>query len=265
MQIKVAGLSTHVELEGPVNADVVMFSHSLGFSLDMWQPQLEALRGHYRILRYDIRGHGASEAPTCSFTLGDLANDVRGILEHFQIPKVHLVGLSLGGMIGQELGVRYPSLLKSLVLADTVSAYGPEAATTWRQRIDAVSKSNSMESLVEPTLERWFTEPFRRSHPDVVSEVRTAVRRTSVKGYMECSRVLASLNLTRELRAVGVPTLVLTGDHDQSAPESVAKIIVAAIPNAKLEIIRDAAHISNIEQPAIFTSLLTQFWQGLQR
>ena len=259
MQIDIRGLSTRIELDGPPDADVVMLSHSLALDLDMWEPQFAALTANYRVLRYDTRGHGATQAPAAPFTLSDLADDVRLILEHLKIARVHFVGLSMGGMIGQELAVRHPQLLSSLVLANTLSAYGPEAMPMWQGRIDAASGPEGIEPLVEPTVERWFTQAYRQGHADTLDRVRALIRRTSVAGSQECCRALMKLNLTARLHALQIPTLVIAGRQDPSTPVAGAEVMADAIPGARLEVIENAAHISNIEQARVFTGLLTDF------
>lgn len=259
MQTSINGLSTRIELDGPPDAEVVMLSHSLALDLDMWEPQLAALAANYRVLRYDTRGHGHTQAPASSFTLRDLADDVRAILEHLRIPRVHFVGLSMGGMIGQELALRHPKLISSLVLSNTLSAYGPEAMPMWQGRIDAASGPEGMEPLVEPTVARWFTEPYRQSHAGTLDWIRTLVRRTSVPGYIECCRALMKLSLTAELRALRIPTLVIAGRQDPSTPVAGAEVMAAAIPGARLAVIENAAHISNVEQAQAYADLLTGF------
>jgi len=260
MQIDIDGLSTRVELDGPADAPVVMLSHSLALDLDMWRPQMAALAARYRVLRYDTRGHGGSAPPAAPFGLADLAADVRAILARLGIARVHFVGLSMGGMIGQQLAVDHPDLLDSLVLANTLSAYGPQAAPMWQGRIDAAGGPQGMAPIVEPTVARWFTEPFRAAgNAATLDWVRGMIRRTSVAGYVECCRALMRLDLTARLPAVRTPTLVLAGRQDPSTPVAGAEVIAAAVPSARLAVIENAAHISNIEQAGVFTGLLTDF------
>lgn len=259
MQINVNGLSTRIELEGPQDKPVVMLSHSLAQDLDMWKPQVRALASRYRVLRYDTRGHGGTEPPTSSFTLEDLADDVASILASLAISRVHFVGLSMGGMIGQTLALKYPRLLDKLVLSNTLSAYGPESMPMWQGRIDAASGPDGIEPLVEPTVARWFTEPFRSRHGEVIEWVRGLIRRTSPEGFIACCRALMKLNLTAQLSAIQTPTLIIAGRQDPTTTVAGAEIIAAGIPQAKLEVIENAAHLSNIEQPRVFEGLLLEF------
>lgn len=259
MQLEINGLSTKVELAGPVDAPVVMLSHSLALDADMWTPQLSALAARFRVLRYDTRGHGGTQVPRASFTLDDLADDVADILSALDIPTVHFVGLSMGGMIGQTFAIKYPHLLGKLVLSNTLSAYGPESKPMWQGRIDAASGPDGIEPLVEPTVTRWFTEPFRTAEGDTVEWVRGLIRRTSPEGFIECCKALMALNLTARLAAIQAPTLIIAGRQDPTTTVEGAEIIAGGIPDARLEVIEPAAHISNIEQPLAFESLLLEF------
>jgi|HigsolmetaAR204D_1030405.scaffolds.fasta_scaffold04746_2 3-oxoadipate enol-lactonase len=259
MHIDANGIACRVEVDGQNGGPAVMLSHSLMLDVDMWQPQLAALAARYRVIRYDTRGHGGTGAPASSFTLADLADDVDAILTQLDIDSVHFVGLSMGGMIGQQLAIRHPHRVRSLVLANTLSAYGPQAMPMWQSRIDAASGPQGIEPLVEPTVTRWFTDAFRAANSDTLDWVRKLIRRTSVAGYIECCKALMKLDLTASLPRVQVPALVIAGRQDPSTPVAGSEVIARALPAAQLAIIEDAAHISNIEQPKVFESLLLTF------
>src|ERR687887_1656284 len=177
MHITVNDISVNYTLEGPASAPIVTMSNSLASNLSMWDPQMSVLTSRYRVLRYDTRGHGGTDAPAGPYTLEELAEDARGLLHALGIPRVHFVGLSMGGMIGQLLGLESPELLQSLVLCDTMSRVPPEAKPLWEERIHT-AQTQGMEPLVEPTVARWFTAPFRAQHPEVVDTVRTMIRST---------------------------------------------------------------------------------------
>jgi len=262
MQIEVNGIATRVELDGPEDAPVVMLSHSLMLDVDMWRPQFDALASRYRVLRYDTRGHGGTQAPSGPVTLADLAGDVDAILAQLGMDSVHFVGLSMGGMIGQQLAVLYPHRVRSLVLANTLSAYGPDAMPMWQGRIDAASGPQGIEPLVEPTVTRWFTPGFREGNDEVLDWVRTLIRRTSVAGYIECCKALMKLDLTAALAGLRVPALIVAGRQDPSTPVAGSEVIAGALPGSRLAVIEDAAHISNIEQPRVFEKLLVDFLDG---
>ena len=259
MKFEVGGNQVNVVLEGPEDAPVVTLSHSLAAHLDMWRPQMAALLERFRVLRYDVRGHGGTALPDGGFGLPELAADVRDLLAALGIRRTHFVGLSMGGMIGQQLAIEHPELIESLVLADTLSVYGPEKQSMWQERIDAAGGPDGMEPLVEPTINRWFTEPFRIANPDVMDWVRGMIRATSPEGFIGCCRALMALNLTARLPEVHIPTLVLVGRQDPTTPVSGSEVIANALPDARLIVIDDAAHISNVEQPVVFTQHLMTF------
>lgn len=259
MQVEVDGLSIRVLLEGPETAPVVTLSHSLAAHLAMWQPQMAALVEHFRVLRYDVRGHGGSSMPAGMPDIADLAEDIRKLLDHLGIKRTHFVGLSMGGMIGQQLAIARPEYIESLALADTLSAYGEAHRPMWQGRIDAASTAAGMEPLVEPTLRRWFTEPFRLANPAVMDWVGGMIRETQPPGFIGCCHALMALNLTDRLPAITAPTLVMVGRQDPTTPVAGATVIADTIPDARLVIIENAAHIANVEQPDVFMHHLLDF------
>jgi len=234
----------------------IVFSHSLACDHRMWDPQVPAFRD-YRLLRYDTRGHGASEAPAGDYPLEALADDLRGVLDALGIESCHFVGLSMGGMIGQQFALRYPRRFSSLTLADTTSHYPAETATVWEQRL-ALVRSQGMGAVVPSTLERWFTAGFRAAQPDEITRIAQMIRSTPVAGYAGCAYAISRINLTARLLGIDCPTLVVVGDEDLGTPVSMAEDIVRAIPGARLQVL-PAAHLSNIEQPDRFNSVLREF------
>ncbi|MBS7698103.1 MULTISPECIES: 3-oxoadipate enol-lactonase [unclassified Chelatococcus] len=259
MHIQVADLRVNVRIEGPEAAPVVTLSHSLAAHLEMWQPQMAALVRNFRVLRYDIRGHGGSSMPPSTPDIAALAEDIRGLLDALGIRRTHFVGLSMGGMIGQQLAIAHPEYIESLVLADTLSAYSDAHRPMWQGRIDAASGADGMEPLVEPTIQRWFTEAFRLANPAGMDWVRGMIRATQPNGFIGCCHALMALDLTDRLPMITAPTLVMVGRQDPTTPVAGAEIIAQAIPNARLMIIENAAHIANVEQPEVFTHHLLDF------
>ena len=258
-QIRAGGLHVHYRLDGPEGAPLVTLSHSLAAHLGMWRPQVDALVRRYRILRYDVRGHGGTAAPDGPYTLEQLSADLAALLDALGIERTHLVGLSMGGMIGQLLALREPGRLVSLVLAETLAVYRPEARAMWQERIDAASGPDGMEPLVEPTLTRWFTAPFKASRPKVMEEVAAMIGATPPRGFIGCCRALMELDLIGRLPEIRLPTLVVVGRQDPTTPVAGAEAIADAIPGARLVVIEDAAHISNLEQPETFNAALLSF------
>ncbi|MCS7100403.1 MAG: 3-oxoadipate enol-lactonase [Burkholderiaceae bacterium] len=242
----------------------LVFSHSLAADHRMWDPQVAAFTGRFNILRYDMRGHGASEAPPPPYTLEQLADDLRAVLDAAGVEHCHYVGLSLGGMVGQIAALRYPRRFHSLVLADTTSRYPAEMRPVWEERIAAVRGPNGMAAVAPGTLERWFTAAFRDREPDTVARIGLQIRATPVNGYVGCAQAIMGLNLTARLQAIAVPVLVIVGEEDPGTPPAMAEEIVRAIDGARLVRIPQAAHLSNLEQPARFNEALAAFFAALE-
>lgn len=256
MKLKANGIDIHYVIEG--DGPVVTMSHSLGCNLSMWDDQARALRGRYRVLRFDTRGHGQSSAPPGRYSLEQMAEDLHGLLTGVGIAETHFAGLSMGGMIGQVFALKYPAMIQSLVLCDTTSRYPKEAASVWEERIRTV-EAKGMEPVVEPTLQRWFTAPFREQRRDVMDRVRAMLRSTPPQGYSGCCHAIPKIDVTDRLGAVRCPALVIVGEEDPGTPVEMARAIHAALPSAELAILRSAAHLSNMEQPEEFNRILLGF------
>ncbi len=259
MIIHANGINVHYELSGDSTAaGVLMFAHSLGSDLSIWEAQKSALAGRHTVLRYDLRGHGQTAAPSGAYDFDLLAADAIALLDALKIATASFVGISLGGMIGQALALRAPARLKKLVLADTTAAYPPETQALWPERIRQI-EATGLEPLIAPTLDRWFTAPYRSSHPETVARIGNLIRHTSPTGYIGCCHAIAGLKFAELLPAIRVPTLVLVGELDSGTPPAMARQLACAIPDARLEIIAGAAHLSNIEQADRFNDLLWEF------
>ncbi|HVQ74517.1 MAG TPA: 3-oxoadipate enol-lactonase [Candidatus Binatia bacterium] len=256
MKVSANGIEINYEIEG--EGPVVTMSHSLACNLGMWDEQVRALRNRYRVLRYDTRGHGQTEAPAGAYTLDQLAEDLRGLLGALKIDRTHFVGLSMGGMIGQTFALKHPGVFESLVLCDTTSRYPAQAAPLWEERIKTVA-AKGMEPMVAPTLERWFTAPFRARKPDMMERVGGMIRNTPVAGYIGCCQAIPKIDVTARLGEVRIPALVIVGEEDPGTPVEMARAIHAALPSAELAILRSASHLSNLEQPEEFTRVLGGF------
>ena len=259
MKIHANGIDIHYEVAG--SGPWLTLSHSLACDLGMWDAQMAALTPHFSVLRFDTRGHGQSSAPPDAedaYSWNRLSGDVLGLLDALGIARTHFAGLSMGGMIGQHLVLRAPERIDRLVLADTSSRYPPAAMPVWVERIRLV-REQGMAVLVDSTLDRWFTAPYRAAHPETAARIAGLIRNTPPAGYIGCGRTIPTLNVTQRLHDVTNPTLVIVGAEDGGTPPAMAREIVEAIPGARLEIIPDAAHLSNIEQPEIFNRLLLDF------
>ena len=262
MKVAANGISVHYTLDGPADAPVVTLSHSLATTLAMWDPQMPALTSRWRVLRYDTRGHGGTDAPAGAYTLAQLADDARALLAALGIARTHWVGLSMGGMIGQTLALAAPGLFQSLALCDTSSRVPPEARGAWQDRI-TTAETQGMEPLVAPTIERWFTAPFRTARPEVVDAVRAMIRGTRPAGYVGCCHAIAALDLTDKLPAITLPTLVLVGADDPGTPVAASQAIQARIRGSKLVVLPSAARLSNLGQPEGLTPAATESLAGV--
>jgi 3-oxoadipate enol-lactonase len=248
------GINYSVEGKGPW----VVLSHSLACNHSMWDEQADALKRHYRVLRFDTRGHGGSDAPDGAYTLDMLAEDLLGLLDSLSIEETHFVGLSMGGMIGMTFALAHPDRFRSLVLCDTSSRIPPEAAPVWEGRIKTVAEQG-MEALVESTLQRWFTESFYKSNKAMMKRVGQMIRTTRPTGYVGCCHAIPKINLTDRLGAISCPVQIIVGEQDVGTPVAMSRAIHGAIPGSKLVIIPSASHLSNLEQPEIFNKALLGF------
>ncbi|MSQ49307.1 MAG: 3-oxoadipate enol-lactonase [Betaproteobacteria bacterium] len=258
MKTRANGIEVNYELHGREGAPWLVLSHSLACSVRMWDPQIAALKDQYRILAYDTRGHGASEATKGAYTLELLADDLFFLLQELRIEQAHFCGLSMGGMIGQTFALKYPGIFRTLTLADTTCHYPAAAAPVWTERIKLV-ESKGMEPLAQPTLERWFTEPFRNNNPAAVEAIRKLILATPVAGYAGCSHAIPTINVSARLKEIKCPILVIVGADDPGTPVSMAEEIHANAPGSKLVVLPQAAHLANLEQPEGFTNALRDF------
>jgi len=258
MKTRINGIEANYELHGREGAPWLVLSHSLACSVRMWDPQIAALKDRYRILSYDTRGHGGSEAPKGAYTLELLADDLKALIDHVGAKNPHYCGLSMGGMIGQTFALKYPGVFRTLMLADTTSRYPAEAWPLWQERIK-IAEEKGMAPLVEPTLQRWFTEPFRKSNPAPVAAIGKLIASTPVAGYVGCCHAIPKINLTARLKEIKCPVLVICGEQDPGTPPAMAREIHDNAPGSKLVMIPQAAHLSNLEQPAAFTKAMRDF------
>ncbi len=256
MKLTANGIQIHYTLEG--EGPVVTLSHALGTNLSLWDDQARVLKGRYRVLRFDTRGHGQTSTPPGAYTLDQMADDLRGLLTGLGVKETHFVGISMGGMIGQVFTLKHPEMVLSLALCDTTSRYASDALAAWQERIRAV-EAKGMEAMVEPMLQRWFTAPFRERRRDVMERIAAMLRTTPPQGYVGCCHALPKINTTDRLGAVRCPAVVIVGEEDPGAPVEVARAIHAALPIAELGILRSASHLSNVEQPEEFNRVLLGF------
>ena len=246
--------------DGPVDAPVVVLSNSLMSTMAMWEPQMPELTRDFRVLRYDTRGHGASETTPGPYTIPFLADDVIAMLDALGLERVHFAGLSMGGMIGQQLGAVYGKRLLSLALCDTTSEM-PDSSV-WKQRLDAV-RNGGVAALTDGTIQRWFTPAFIARDPDTIARTRAGIEATSLEGYIACASAVRDVAQTSTLHLITTPTLIIAGELDPACTVAQAEVLHREIAGSRLEIIAGAAHLSNLEQPERFTSLLAGFLRSI--
>lgn len=249
------GCIIHAEIEGPQNASVLMLSNSLGTTLHMWDDQVAPFAAHFRLLRYDRRGHGKSGAPKGPYSMERLGRDVLAVLDALGIAKINWCGLSMGGMVGQWLGANAGSRIDKLILSNT-ACYYPDKSM-WDGRIRLVSEKGLGE-IAGMNMERWFTKGFRERSPDVVERMRQAFLGTKLEGYLGCCEAIKAMDHRPLLAKIAAPTLVIAGRQDVATPLEGNEFIRDHIPGARIAVV-DAAHIANVEQPKAYADTVLGF------
>ena len=249
------GVELNYRIDGDDAAPVLVLSNSLGTDLAMWEPQMRALPQHFRVLRYDTRGHGMSGLSPAPYAVDRLGKDVLALLDGLGIAQAHFCGLSMGGMTGMWLGVHAPDRLGRLVLCNTAAKIGtPEI---WNARIAAVEKGG-MAAIQPGVIQRWFTEDFAAAHPDAVSPIAAMLLATAPEGYAAACAAVRDMDQRQAIAAIRAPTLVIAGTHDLATSAAEGRAVADAIPNATYAEL-PAAHLSNIESAQAFTNALLKF------
>jgi 3-oxoadipate enol-lactonase len=261
-RIRVDDISIHHELAGPEGAPVVMLSNSLGTRLGMWDPQMAALTRGHRVLRYDSRGHGRSDAPPGAYSIAMLADDASALLDALEIAEVHFCGLSKGGMVGQWLASHDGDRLLSLTLCATAARLGP--AELWDQRIEQTAREG-MAAIVDGVTERWFTAGYRATPRPEIEQVRAMILATSAQGYGACCAAIRDMDQTETIRSIRTPTLIVAGADDPATTIEVMRALHERIPGSRFVEIPQAAHLLNIEQAERFNRTLTSFLDAQSR
>lgn len=271
----------HYTLREPRSASVegrptIVLSHALGCDLSLWDELGTALAGPgarsdlpsipYRVVCYDHRGHGDSDAPPGPYTLAELTDDAERLLADLRnrhgVGPVVWIGLSLGGMVGQELALRRPAGLVGLVLANTTSVYPEAGRAQWAQRMAAI-EAGGLEAIADATMQRWFSPAFHATHPATVARWRRRVVSTPQGGYLGACHAVRQVDTTARLGQIAVPTLVIAGALDEGTPPAMSRTIAERVPGARLVVIEQAAHLSALEQPAAFEAAVRGFLAGL--
>lgn len=244
-----------VYIQGDQAAPAVFMTHSILSSSMMWERQAAMLAGRgWRVIRADIRGHGASAAPASPYAMEDLVADTVGVLDLLSLDRVHYIGLSLGGMIGFGLGIGHADRLLSLCLCDARADAPPAFAAPWDERI-AIARRLGCAALAESTAERWFGKDFLESHPATAQRFHDVMAGTPVDGFEGCARAIQKLDYLTSLASIAVPTTLIVGGNDGPLPQAMREI-QALIRGATLEVVADAGHLPNIDQPDAFEAAL---------
>lgn len=248
-------VDVHAVVTGRPDAPAVVLSNSLGSTHRMWDAQLADLEQHFRVVRYDTRGHGGSPAPEGPYSIDDLADDLIALLDRLGIAKAHLVGLSLGGMTVMRVAIRNPERVQRLALLCTGAQLSP--ASAWTDRA-AIVRAQGGAAVAAAVVQRWFTPAFLDANPDVRSAHEQMIAATPAEGYAGCCEAIAELDLREQLSAISAPTLAIAGADDPATPPAKLAEIVARIPGARLLTVPQAAHLANAEQPEIITPALIE-------
>jgi 3-oxoadipate enol-lactonase len=246
-------VNLHHRLDGPADAPVLVLSSSLGTTLDLWEPNIAAWTGSFRVLRYDHRGHGRSLVTAGPYSVELLADDVLALLDALGCERVSLCGISLGGAVGISLAATAPERVDRLVLACTSARFGDPAV--WLERAAAV-RSDGIRAIADTVVGRWFTAAFAARRPDLVDRFRAMLLATPADGYAACCEALAAWDFRDRLGAVAADTLVVAGADDPATPPEHAQLIANAIPTARLVVLPQAAHLANVEHPERFGRLV---------
>lgn len=252
------GCSLHYRFDGEEGRPVVMLSNSLGSTLEMWDPQIASLTERFRVLRYDNRGHGASEVSDTPYTVTRIGRDAQEMIEQLNLGEINFCGLSLGGMAGMWLGANAPFCVKRLVLANTSAYFGNPAL--WNERIEKV-QDEGMEAIVRPVIDRWMTQEFIAENPALTAKLLSMIAGISPIGYVRTAAAVRDVDLRADLAQIRKPTLIIAGARDPATPVEMSEEIAEGIPNARLAIL-EALHLSNIEKADEFNTLLRDFFAG---
>ena len=257
MLISLQARRIYYDLTGPETGPVVCITHSLASDGGMWAEQMPPLiAAGYRVLRLDMRGHGGSDPVAGDYTMAQLADDVAASLDFLGIARVHYVGLSIGGMLGQAFALAYGQRVVSAMLCDTAPQTMAGAKEAWAPRIAAVKGANSVAPLADGTMERWFTDAYKPRNPGRWKQIHATIGGTTAAGYLGCAAAIMNFDFIPKLPSIKTPTLVVCGSDDQGTPPAGNKRIAELIPGGRYEEIPSARHFPNVEHPDVFNRIM---------
>lgn len=255
-------MRTHYRVDGKTGPWVA-FVTGIANDLSMWDGQVPALAG-FRVLRYDLRGHGGSESAAEDCTIDSLVQDLRTLLDSLDIRQTSLVGLGLGGAIAQAFAIAHPGRVERLMPCCCRAQMVPEFAAMWHKLRETVQQ-NGLESIVEPTVQRWFSEEFKAAHPGVLESVRRMIRGTTLQGYLGVTAAFLGLDLEKDLARIAAPTLYVSGAQDKlGGPPALMQGLSEKVRGARHVSVPNAAHIANIQNPEGFNRVLADFLRRTQ-
>ena len=248
--VSVDGSRLWFTVDGSDDAPALLLLNSLGTTVDLWAAQLGGFSRSFRVIRYDTRGHGRSEASAGDYSLDQLGRDAIAVLAAAGAQRAHVCGLSLGGMVAMWLGVHAPAHVDRLIAANTAARLG--TGDLWEERI-RVARASGMDAIADTVIARWFTERFRQNERTTVNRFRSMLAECPVAGYIGCCAALRDADVGDEIHHITAATLVVTGTHDAVTPPAAGELICERIAGAR-QLALDAAHLSNVEQAEAFTS-----------
>ena len=258
--VKVGDADLAYRWDGPADGPVLVLTNSLMSNYSMWDDTLPALADKYRVLRYDKRGHGRSSVTPGPYSIASLSQDLIGLMDALGVQQAHVAGLSMGGMISQYIGANHPERVLSLALCNTASEMPPR--NLWEERI-ALARQGGTAALADGTIGRWFRAGFVQRSPEKIATVRAMILATTTDGYIANASAVRDMAQTTMLLKINAPTLILTGRQDPACTVAQGEVLHRMIDGSRYEIIEDAAHLSNIEQPEVFNRHLRSFLDSI--
>ena len=266
MLLPLPGRRLYYDLIGPEDGPVVCITHSLASDGGSWAEQVpELLQAGFRVLRLDMRGHGGSDPVDGDYTMQALAADVAAVLDGLAIPRVHYIGLSIGGMIGQAFAIEHGAKVISAMWCDTLPASPSGAAAMWNERMNTVRRANSLEPLADATMERWFTDAFKGIKPGRWKQIRDTIAETTPAGYLGCSAAIMNFDFTGKLPSLRSPILVVCGSDDAGTPASGNRRLAGLVPGGRYEEIPGMRHFPNVEAPDTFNRIMMGWLEAQRR
>ena len=257
MLLPLNGRNIAYDLLGAETAPVICMTHSLASDGGMWAEQVPALlAGGFRVLNLDMRGHGGSGPVSGAYTMEQLADDVAAVLDALSLAKVHYIGLSIGGMIGQAFALNHPARLLSAMWCDTMPQTPPGSAHLWEEREKIVRDANSLAPLADVTVERWLTDAVKEKNPGRYKQIRDTIIGTTPSGYLGCTAAIRNYDFVPRLPSVRLPVLVVCGADDAGTPPEANRRIASLVPDARYEQIAAARHFPNVEHPETFNHIM---------